>query len=289
MALTTPSLLDRSSSQPGHMAPDGRTTRSAVAARSTCGSDYQNVPRPVAALADDYPPGHIDPPHSHVRGQLVYATTGIMTVTTDTVSFVVPPQRAVWVPGGVVHDAFCRGAVACRTLYIDESAVVGLPTAPRVIEVSDLLRELIIQAAHMPIEYDEAGREGRIMALILDEIIASQAAPLHVPMPQHPRLVRICQAILQDPAQSDVLDDWAEAAAMGRRTFTRCFRKETGMSFATWRQNVRLIEALSRLALGQSVTRVAFDVGYNSPSAFTAMFRRTFGVAPTHYLSEFAA
>lgn len=257
--------------------------------RSTRGIDYQDVPRPVAALADDYPPGHIDPPHSHTRGQLIYSTTGVMTVTTEQASFVVPPQRAVWVPSGVTHEAYCRGAVACRTLYIDETAIAGLPSATRVIEVSDLLRELIVEATHMPIEYDEAGRDGRVMALILDELVSSQAAPLHVPMPQHPRLVRICQTILQDPAQNDVLDDWADAAGMGRRTFTRAFRKETGMSFAAWRQNVRLMEALSRLATGESVTRVAFDVGYNSPSAFTAMFRRTFGVAPTHYLSEYAA
>ena len=267
------SPLDRSSSRPGHMG------------RSTKGIDYQNVPRPVAALADDYPPGHVDPAHSHVRGQLIYATTGVMTVTTEQASFMVPPQRAVWVPGGVMHEAHCRGFVACRTLYIDERSIPGLPRSPRVIEVSDLLRELIIEATHMPIEYDQTGRDGRVMALILDEIVASQAAPLHVPMPRQPRLVRICQAILQDPAQNDVLDDWADAAAMGRRTFTRTFRKETGMSFAAWRQNVRLMDALSRLATGQSVTRVALDVGYNSPSAFTAMFRRTFGVAPTHYLS----
>lgn len=257
-------------------------------ARSTRGIDYQDVPRPVAALADDYPPGYLDPPHSHARGQLVYSTTGVMIVTTEQASFVVPPQRAVWVPGGVVHEAYCRGQVSCRTLYIDESALSGVPHASRVIEVSDLLRELIVEATRMPVEYDEAGRDGRVMRLILDEIVAAQSAPLHVPMPQHPRLVRICQAILQDPAQTDVLDDWADAAGMGRRTFTRAFRKETGMSFAAWRQNVRLMEALSRLATGQSVTRVAFDVGYNSPSAFTAMFRRTFGVAPTHYLQDYA-
>ena len=255
-------------------------------ARSTRGIDYQDVPRPVAALADSYPPGHVDPPHTHARGQLMYSTTGVVTVITECTSYVVPPQRAVWVPGGVVHEAYCRGQVTCRTLYIDETVVADLPRSPRVIDVSDLLRELIVEAARMPIEYDESGRDGRVMALILDEIKSSQVAPLHVPMPQQPRLVAVCQAILRDPAQTDVLDDWADAAAMCRRTFTRTFRKETGMSFATWRQNVRLMEAMSRLAIGESVTRVAFDVGYNSPSAFTAMFRRTFGVAPTGYMME---
>ncbi|HWE45665.1 MAG TPA: helix-turn-helix transcriptional regulator [Caulobacteraceae bacterium] len=257
--------------------------------RSTKGIDYQDVPRPVSALADDYPSGYLDPRHSHPRGQLIYATTGVMTVTTDQASFVVPPQRAVWVPHDVEHEAFCRGRVACRTLYIDTSKVDGLPAAARVIEVSDLLRELIVEATRVPIEYDESSRDGRLMRLIVDEIIASQTAPLHVPMPQDPRLARICAAILQDPAQNDVLDDWADRSAMGRRTFTRAFRRETGMSFAEWRQNVRLMEAMSLLATGHSVTRVAFDVGYSSPSAFTAMFRRMFGAPPTHYLSDVAS
>lgn len=258
-------------------------------ARSTRGIDYQDVPRPVAALADDYPSGHFDPPHSHSRGQLIYATTGVMTVTTAAASFVLPPQRAVWVPPNVLHEARCRGRVSCRTLYIRPESAPGLDDACRVIEVSNLLRELIVEATRLPLEYDEADRDGRVMLLLLDEIRRARTAPLHVPMPAHPRLAKICTAILEDPAQADMLDDWADAAGMGRRTFTRAFRKETGMSFASWRQNVRLMEALSRLANGEPVTRVALDVGYNSPSAFTAMFRRAFGVAPTHYLSEYAA
>jgi AraC-like DNA-binding protein len=255
-------------------------------ARSTKGIDYQHVARPVSALADDYPAGFVDPRHTHERAQLVYSTTGVMMVITDEASFAIPPQRAVWLPRGVPHEARCRGAVSCRTLYFDTTALDGLPESCRVIEVSDLLRELIVEATRLPIEYDEAGREGRIMRLIVDEIVASEALPLHVPMPSNPRLARICAAVLADPAQKDALDDWADEAAMGRRTFTRAFRRETGMSFATWRQNVRLIEAMSLLSIGHSVTRVALDVGYNSPSAFTAMFRRTFGVAPTHYLTE---
>lgn len=266
--------MDQSSSRPGQPP------------RSTRGADYQNVPRPISALADDYPSGHVDPRHSHRRAQLIYATTGVMIVATEALSFVVPPQRAVWVPGGAEHEVRCRGAVACRTLYIDTDVIAGLPRACRVMEVSDLLRELIVAATRMPVEYAEGGREGRIMALIVDEIITSRSVPLHVPMPRSDRLSKICLAVLADPAGKDALDDWAEAAAMGRRTFTRAFRSETGMSFAAWRQNVRLIEALSMLACGEPVTQVSFEVGYNSPSAFTATFRRAFGASPTHYLSE---
>jgi AraC-like DNA-binding protein/mannose-6-phosphate isomerase-like protein (cupin superfamily) len=253
--------------------------------RSTKGADYQNVPRPIAALADEYAHGFHDPRHHHERAQLLYASAGIMLVITDKASYVVPPQRALWMPSGMDHEMYARGHVSVRTLYVKEDACTGLPTTCRVFDVSDLLRELIIEAARIPVEYDVNGRDGRLMDLMLAELTCMRSTPLQVPMPHNERLVRVCTAILRDPAQNDALDDWADIAGMGRRTFTRTFRRETGMSFAAWRQNVRLMEALSRLAMGQSVTVVAFDVGYSSPSAFTAMFRRTFGVAPTRYLS----
>ncbi|MGH8204674.1 MAG: AraC family transcriptional regulator [Steroidobacteraceae bacterium] len=254
--------------------------------RSTRGADYQDIPRPIAAMADEYPPGHHDPRHHHKRAQLIYACAGVTVVITEQASFVVPPQRAVWVPAGVEHEAYVRSHVSLRTLYLSEEACVGLPKTCRVIEISDLLRELIVEACRIPIEYDVNGRDGRVMELILAELAAAPRAPLQVPMPRNERLVRVCTAILRDPAQNDALDDWAELSGMGRRTFTRTFRRETNVSFATWRQNVRLMEALSRLAMGESVTDVAFDVGYSSSSAFTAMFRRTFGVPPTTYMSE---
>lgn len=254
--------------------------------RSTRGIDYQKVPRPVAALADEYPAGLLDPWHSHERAQLIYGATGVMSVTTADVNVVVPPQRALWVPAGVKHQVQCRTDVSIRTLYVDRSVRPELPDVCRVLEVSTLLRELIIEATVIPVEYDVDGRDGRVMELILDEITATPVAPLHVPMPQNPRLLGVCRAIISDPGQNKTVEDWAELARMGHRSFTRKFRKETGMTFAEWRQHVRLMEALARLATGQQVTKVAFDVGYNSASAFTAMFHRTFGAAPMDYFAD---
>jgi AraC-like DNA-binding protein len=251
--------------------------------RSTRGADYQDVPRPVAALAAEYPPGWYDPPHSHKRGQLIYAISGVLACTTSGGAFVVPPHRALWVPAGVVHDARTRGHVSLRSLYVDSSVGTKLPNACLTLEVSPLLRELIVEATRIPVEYDDESRDGRVMALLVDEIRAAPSARLSVPMPRHRQLARVCEAILANPAKDDVLDDWARAAGMCRRTFTRAFRAETGVTFATWRQNVRLMEALSRLSTGLPVTTVAIDVGYSSASAFTVMFRRAFGVPPTQY------
>lgn len=269
-----PSKQDHSSSSKGQI---GRSKR---------GADYQIVNRPIAVLVDDYPPGFFDPAHSHIRAQLVYATSGVVILNTSGTSYVTPPQRAVWVPAGVTHEVRCRGRVQIRTLYIASDVVPDLPTACKVLVVSNLLRELILEACRLPVEYQLGGRDERLMSLVLDEIVRAPRIPLSVPMPKNERLARICKAILLDSSPHKTLDEWAKQAAMGRRTFTRIFRRETGVSFATWRQNARLIDALSRLLEGYSITKTALDVGYNSPSAFTAMFHRAFGVSPTDYLVD---
>jgi AraC-like DNA-binding protein/mannose-6-phosphate isomerase-like protein (cupin superfamily) len=241
------------------------------------------APRAIIALSDEYAANFVDPRHRHRRAQLLYACAGVMSVVTDDGSFIVPPQRAVWIPGGAEHEVSCRGPVSLRTLYIEPSAAALLPDRCRVLEVAPFLRALILEAMTLPRLYDEAGRDGRVMGLVLEEIRTQQIAPLHAPMPADPRLGRVCRALLADPSHPGDLDQWAELAGMGRRTFTRLFRDQTAMSFAAWRQHVRLLEALSQLAVGHSVTTVAYDVGYDSPSAFTAMFRRTFGVSPSRY------
>ena len=256
------------------------------AVRSTRGADYQHVARPVAALVDEYPAHFHDPPHEHERGQLLYASAGVMSVVTQAVSFTIPPQRAVWMPAGVRHEALCRGSVSLRTLYVDPVVDTRLPKRCMVLEVSALLRELILEACAMPVEYDLEGRDARLMRLILDEIALAVEHPpsaLSVPMPSDIRLQRVCRAAMDDPSGETTLDRLARDAGMSRRTFTRSFRRETGMSFADWRQQVRLAEALSLLSRGQPITSVAFDVGYNSPSAFTAMFQKAFGLPPSLY------
>ncbi|XHR99122.1 transcriptional regulator [Sphingomonas sp. DBB INV C78] len=231
---------------------------------------------------DDYPAGFVDPSHAHDRAQLSYANSGVMLVVTETSSFVLPPRRAIWLPAGTTHTAICRGPVNIHTLFIDPN-IESLPHECRVFEVSPLVRALIQEVFGFEPAYDEGGREGRIVRLLIEEIERMPNIPVMVRMPEDRRLLRVCQIILDNPADPRDIDDWANIAGMGRRTFTRLFKQHTGMGLATWRQQVRLMEALSLLASGASITNVAFDVGYESPSAFTAMFHRSFGVPPSQY------
>lgn len=247
--------------------------------------DILHTARPVMALQDEYPAGYVDPMHSHDHIQILYASAGVMSVRTPETSFVIPPQRAVWLPAGMRHEVACRGPVSLRTLYLPREHV-SHDADCRVFEVSNLLKALILEVVDFPPLYEVTMREARIISLLLGEIARMPDAPYQVSMPGDARLLRVCNAILADPADPRDIDDWAAVAAMGRRTFTRAFKQETGMGLAMWRQQVRLMEALSMLAAGASITQVTYDVGYDSPSGFAAMFRRAFGVPPSQYLKQ---
>lgn len=272
--------------QSGTLMAGQRGSASGVATCGARASDSSARIQSVVGLADEYGPCFLDPRHSHEHAQLLFAHTGVITVTTDTASFVVPPQRAVWIPAGTTHEVQCRERVSVHVMYIDSNTHPGLPQTCRVLEISGLLRELILEITRVVADTSDNERDSLVVKLVLHEISMASSLHLQVPMPQDPRLTRVCRSILGNPAHDDTLDDWARLIGMGRRTFTRMFRRETCMSFADWRQHVRLMEALSRLATGESVLAVALDVGYNSPSAFTAMFRRTFGIAPRQYLKR---
>jgi AraC-like DNA-binding protein len=255
-------------------------------ARSTNRDDYQRVPRPVAAMAKDFPGGFVIAPHSHPRAQLIYAADGVMRVTSPLGAWVVPPLRAAWIPAGIELEVRMGGPVAMRTLYIDPRAAPSALAGCTVIEVTPLLRALILRAVEEPIEYDEDGTAGLVMALILEELARATTVPLRIPLPSDARLAALCRALLDDPAEAQTLDDWADKVGASARTLARLFQRETGMGFTQWRQQVRLAEAVGRLADGNPVARVAESLGYSSASAFTAMFRRTLGATPRQYLGR---
>jgi len=244
----------------------------------------EDLPPDVVALSNDYPPGHRIAPHSHRRAQLIFASQGVMTVTTQAGAFVVPVQRAVWMPAGVIHRVESRGAYSMRTLLIRDAA--GLPDRVFVVTVAPLLRAVILALMDSPRDYPPDGPEARLAAVALDLIAALPVAPLHLPMPSDPRLRSLASRLVADPADNRSLEDWARDAAASARTLARLFSAETGMTFRAWRRQARLLRALEMMAAGQSITTVAFDVGYESPSAFTAMFRRALGVTPTRYFSD---
>ena len=127
-------------------------------------------------------------PHSHERAQLIYAPAGTMRVITSQAMWVVPPQRALWMPAGTVHGIEMLDQVTMRTLYLRDDAAAAMPLACRVLQISPLMRELIVRATELPLQYDEDGPAGHLVALLLDELHGSQVLKLHLPMPHSKRL-----------------------------------------------------------------------------------------------------
>ncbi len=260
-----------------------RQAPSLPAGRSTDPADYQRVPRAVAAMPKDFPDGFEITPHSHERAQLIYATAGTMRVATSDGMWMVPPQRAMWMPAGVRHGIVMSGDVTMRTLYLRADAARSMPDACRVLPVSPLLRELVVRATELPMRYDESGPAGHVVALILTELRGLQSLPLQLPMPRAPRLRGLCGQLLATPGDQRTLGAWARTINASARTLARHFQSETGLSFGAWRQQARVLEAMGRLGGGAPVTQVALDLGYDSVSAFSAMFRRAAGASPSQY------
>lgn len=246
--------------------------------------EHQTLPHPVTAKARNYR-GGTAPAHSHPRAQLIYAGSGVMRVETEAGCWVVPPVRGVWIPANTMHRVIMLGAVEMRTLYIRPDAAPDLPDSCCLLEVSPLLRALILALVEEPVAYDLTGRAGLIATLALKELRFLKIPALHLPMPGEARLYRLCETLVGNPDSRETLETLAEQQATSSRTLARQFQRETGMSFRQWRQQARLVEALGHLANGVPVALVAEKLGYRSASAFTAMFRRTLGSEPRRYFS----
>lgn len=244
---------------------------------------HERDARDVSALEADYPDGASTGEHTHSRAQLLYAISGVMVVRSVTGHWVVPPTRAVWLQPNVVHEVRMCGPVQMRTVFVAPDARRDLPRSSCVVSVGPLLRELIVAACQVPLNYPENSREGRLMLLLLDELQTTSALPLHLPLPSHPGIGKVCRLLMTDPSDVQTTEQWARSAGMTARTFQRTFVRETGLTFGQWRQQVRLLAALERLARGERIIDVAFDSGYSSQSAFAAMFRRQFGMPPSEF------
>src|SRR5438105_678667 len=227
-------------------------------------------------------------PHRHPWGQLALSATGVVRLTVEHGTYLVPPSRALWVPPEVEHAVSIVEDADLRTLYLLRPPGAGASDAAawrqcRVLEVSDLLRALVMA---MDVRPDAAGaspgpqelqRERRIGALVLDELRRARPVRLGVDLPVDKRLRALCEAVLEDPTRHATLDDWAHDSGASPRTVARLFRQQLGTTFVQWRQQVLLAKALTMAARKLPMATIAAELGYASPSAFSAMVRRSVG------------
>lgn len=240
----------------------------------------------VLVHSTDVPGGYTVPPHHHRRTQFLCVFSGVVLVATDRGRWMIPPGHALLIPRGLEHSVEMYSDVSMRSVYIYSPEGRAAAREPVVLEVTDLARQLIAEALRKGAVAEDRVRGELVMALLLDEIGRLQERRLGLPFPASGRLAGLCRDFVAQPSPAAKIDDWARRLNMSRRTFTRFFREEMGVSFVTWRQQACLFACLPRLAAGEPVTRVALDAGYESVPAFTTMFRRMLGAAPRAYLTS---
>ncbi|OAF05646.1 cupin [Bradyrhizobium centrolobii] len=243
-------------------------------------------PRPITMRVQSIPPRHEFPEHAHDWHQVAYAIDGALMVTAESRSFVISPDQAVWLPSGVSHRVGSLLGAEFRSLWIAVDAGRNLPSAPTVLAVSPLLKELIVEAAAIERSQDSDGYPERVATLILDQLRRAQSLTTGLPWPRGGRLLRLCEALYIDPADARSSSEWAKALGMSSRTLTRQFEAEMGLSLRSWRRKLRLLRAIELLSSGTAVTETAMQLGYGSASAFVFAFRTEMGASPHAYMRK---
>ena len=253
----------------------------------TLSRDVDSFSRPIVALsAISVTKGWENARHQHRKAQLIYSARGILNCEIEDGVWLVPPQCAIWIPGDLPHSARGTGETECYCLFVEPDAAPDLPKTCCTISVSPLLRELLLKAASIPELYALGGREDRLIATLLDELVAAPVEDLHLPMPRDPRLRSLAEMMLVDPTDKTSKADWATRIGMSERSMSRLLLHEIGMSFGRWRRQLHVILALQRLTKGDSVQTVALELGYENASGFVTMFRKAMGKPPARYLSD---
>lgn len=241
------------------------------------------LPSPVTALSFELAHGHIIPEHCHREDQLVYACHGVMTVRTAAGTWIVPAQRAVWIPALTPHSIVISGAVSMRTVYLRPRMARTLPRACCVVNVSPLLQQLILHLCTQEKLSRRSRPHAHLIDVFLDQLHSVQSVPLQLPALSDARAARVAAALQRN---SESLEAACRQAGASKRTIERIFLQETRLSLGQWRQQLRLMRSLELLAAGEKISHAAAQAGYSTPSAFIAMFRKALGTTPRRYFES---
>lgn len=240
---------------------------------------------PVFVRVEDIPPHHLFPAHRHRWHQFIYSMAGSLTVVVDKHRFVCGPEEAVWIPTGTVHEVASTHGAKFRSLYVRESTRIDMPASYAVLEVTSLLRELILEASRLQQAPGRPPYGARVMRLILDQLPRLTRMDTALPWPHSEMLRKMCEELYRRPADTDDIAAWGGRLGASSRTLSRRFQAELGTSFRDWKRRLRLVKALEFLGAGMNITATALELGYGSTSAFTYMFTKEMGCSPKAYLA----
>ncbi len=248
---------------------------------SSAGQRPAGAPDGIVVATFPMPGGTLFRWHTHEDHQLAWAASGVLTVLTKDAAWVLPPTRALWIPAGLEHETGATTSATMRSAYVpvDLSPVHWIVPTP--VNASPLFAELIGYLGGSPTAKQRAHAE----ALLADLLQPAQVTTLDVPVPTGGLAAKVAAMLRDNPADQRTLADWGRAVGASERTLARAFTAQTRMTFGRWRTMLRLQAALPLLAAGEPVGRVARRVGYETPSAFVAAFRRETGLTPAAYFA----
>ncbi|AHE71440.1 AraC family transcriptional regulator [Enterobacter ludwigii] len=225
------------------------------------------------------------PVHTHRKGQLIIALYGAVICHAENDIWIVPPDCAVWIPGGIAHSAKATWNAHLNYLFIEPGAA-ALPEKCCTLAISPLIKALVDRLTHERVDYPPESHAARLTRVTLDELASMPQQKLSLPVSAHPKIRAMADALVSHPDDRSTLKAWAKRLALSERSFARLMARETGLSFGRWRQQLQLIIALQELASGVPVQNVATTLGYESVNAFITMFRKAMGTTPAHYFAE---
>jgi AraC-like DNA-binding protein len=225
-------------------------------------------------MAKEFPARSWTGQHRHKRAQLLFAVSGLMVAHTEAGTWIVPRGYALWMPPNLTHDVSMHGDVAMRTAYVRAGEAALLFPDCRVLQVDALLQAALIGLSDEVCGSSRTARADHLIWLILDEIKRAPSMAFVLPMPEDIRLARLTHSLMLDPGSPKTIDQWCDVAGASRRTLTRLFRSQTGISFGDWRRRLRLLSAAARVADGEVLAEVAASLNYRSEAAFRTMVRR---------------
>ncbi len=221
--------------------------------------------------------------HKHRRGHLVYPATGVLSIRTESGTWIAPSTRIAWTPAGFEHRHQAYGSTDMRVLFLPSSLADRLPDRPAVFSVSRLAREAMLRLTPDTSDARLSAAQVRLRTVIVDDLVEAPVEPLHLPEPRDDRLRELSELLHANPADNSTLVELGRRVGAGQRTLTRLFHEELGMGFRQWRTQLRLHLALVLLADGHTVTYTAACCGWANPTSFIEAFAAVLGRTPGHY------
>ena len=225
------------------------------------------------------------PMHQHTTGQLVLTLRGSVTCRVERSIWLVPPKCAIWVPQNMPH---CNRITANSSviLLFTPHEYVHLPSTCCTLSITPFVRELICHIASLPQKEVLTLHAERLTDVLLTELSQMSSTRLRLPISSDSRIQKIAEDIIDSPSTRRTLSDWAKYIGMSRRSLARLITQETGLSFGRWRQQLILIIAIQRLTERATVQQTAWELGYDSVTAFITMFKKAVGTSPAKYIQE---